>query len=746
MSGSNSESMQSLLNGDRSLSIFFGSQTGNAAELAEKTAKLSKKIGMVPSVIDMEGFDVSTLSSHKRVLIITSTWGEGEMPDNAEDMWQNVVSSKPSLKGTGFSVCAIGDTSYDEFCKAGTDWDSKFKELGATQVQPITLCDVDYDEPWNAWVSAALPRIACFDDSGVFQESVVAEMSSYSSGTQQTASAPAAAAAGSSAGVAVTGGSEALQALLGGGDRSLSILFGSQTGNAAGLAEKTAKLAANYGLVPTVYDMDGFDPATLGNHKRTLIITSTWGEGEMPDNAETLWQSVSSQSPSLDGVSFSICAIGDTAYDEFCKAGTDWDEKYVALGANRVHSIQLCDVDFDTPWSQWVEAALPMIACVDESGTLQEVLLDEMKEYGSGTAEEVVSGDFTPASIVQEDLSITLSLFRYCPAEADSGWDTIACAVPGHATVEDLLVAVQQDVDGSLAFRRGNGNGSPTSGIRVNGRIVLADMIQISELVNDGGVLKIEPLPGYPVIRDLVVDYTSFEEGRVAAKPWLRADPREGFTLLNGNAMGVMDAATSATLHAMTDVSSYQLLQSMSDTFAYDSEYKGPGILLQQWTRSLDPRTGEEQQMDLMNSLGSEHGVWSEADFASVARYGSDGQTASKALNSARSKLLNSTNYTGPHGRLVKWYGRSVKWSGNVNETTLYRHVLGPVVLLSNIFDGVSARMFLGFTRTGAPPFRSLQALLAPPAGIGKIPNMINSKVASHHEVVNLFNEIDQRF
>ena len=107
---------------------------------------------------------------------------------------------------------------------------------------------------------------------------------------------------------------------------------------------------------------------------------------------------------------------------------------------------------------------------------------------------------------------------------------------------------------------------------------------------------------------------------------------------------------------------------------------------------------------------------------------------------------MNSTNYSGPHGRLVKWYGRSVKWSGNVNETTLYRQVLGPVGLLSNIFDGVSARMFLGFTRTGAPPFRSLQALLAPPAGIGKIPNMINSKVVAHHEVVSLFNEIDQRF
>ena len=542
-----------------------------------------------------------------------------------------------------------------------------------------------------------------------------------------------------------TGGSEALQALFG-GDRSLAILFGSQTGNAAGLAEKTAKLATNYGLVPTVYDMDGFDPASLANHKRTLIITSTWGEGEMPDNAETLWQSVNSQSPSLAGVSFSICAIGDTSYDEYCKAGLDWDGIYESLGASRVHPIQLCDVDFDIAWGQWVAEALPMIACVDDSGTLQEVLLDEMKEYGSGSGEEVASGDFTPAPVLQEELSITLSLFRYCPSAADTGWDTISCAIPGHATVEDLLVAIQHDVDGSFAFRRGNGNGSPTSGIRVNGRVVLADLVQISDLVNEGGVLKIEPLPGYPVIRDLIVDYSSFEAQRSAGKPWMRADPRDGHNLLNGSALGTMEAGTAATLHAMTDVVSYQLLQSMSDTFAYDSDYKGPGVLLQQWSRSIDPRSGEAQQNELLDSVGSEHGIWSEADLSSVARYGSDGRTASKALNAARGTLLNSTNYTGPHGRLVKWYGRSVKWSGNVNETTLYRQVLGPVGLLSNIFDGVSARMVLGFTRTGAPPFRSLQALLAPPAGIGKIPNMINSKVAAHHEVINLFNEIDQRF
>ena len=113
--------------------------------------------------------------------------------------------------------------------------------------------------------------------------------------------------------VAVSGAASGELLALMEGDRSLAILFGSQTGNAAGLAEKTAKLAANYGLIPTVYDMDGLDVSTLANHKRTLIITSTWGEGEMPDNAESLWQTVNSQGPSLSGVNFSVCAIGDTS-------------------------------------------------------------------------------------------------------------------------------------------------------------------------------------------------------------------------------------------------------------------------------------------------------------------------------------------------------------------------------------------------------------------------------------------------
>ena len=526
----------------------------------------------------------------------------------------------------------------------------------------------------------------------------------------------------------------------------MAILFGSQTGNAAGLAEKTAKLAQNYGLVPTVYDMDGFDTATLANHKRTLIITSTWGEGEMPDNAESLWQSVNSQSPSLSDVSFSVCAIGDTAYDEFCKAGLDWDSKYESLGANRVHSIQLCDVDFDPPWAVWVAEALPRIACVDSSGTLQIELLDEMIAYGTSGDEEVASGDFAPGIIDKTELQVTLELFRYCPATSESGWDVVECSVPANASIQDLLYAVKNDIDGSFSFRAGNGTGSSTSGLRVNNRLVLADLASVSQLVSSTGRLKIEPLSGYPIIRDLVVDFSKFEENRSKVKPWMVSEPREGEYLLNGSAIGTMTSEEALTLHSVNDIGSLYLLHSMSDTATYDSKYEGPGVHLQRWNRVIDPRAGNKYKDSLISTLNSATGVWGEADLASISRYGVEGKTAAKGLNSVRSYILNQTNYSGPHGRLVKWYGRSVKWTGNLNETTLYRQVLGPVGLISNVFDGVSARMVLGFTRNGTPPFRSLQALLLPPAGIGKIPNMFNRKVKDHHQVVGLFNEIDQRF
>ena len=210
--------------------------------------------------------------------------------------------------------------------------------------------------------------------------------------------------------------------------------------------------------------------------------------------------------------------------------------------------------------------------------------------------------------------------------------------------------------------------------------------------------------------------------------------------------MGTMSSSQATHLHTLADVGSLQLINSLSDTFDVDSNYSGPGIALQRWVRSQDPRAGEGHVKKMLNLMQGKGGVWAEADISSIRRHGIDGKQAAESLYQARSRLLAEYKFTGKSGRLVKNYSRSVKSSGNVNETTLYRSVLGPLGLGSNIMNGVSLRMMLGFTRNGGPMMRGFQGMLVPPAGIGKIPNMFNSKVANHHQVVAIFNELDSRF
>mgnify|MGYP001174403269 CR=1 FL=1 len=567
--------------------------------------------------------------------------------------------------------------------------------------------------------------------------------------TEVAEEAPAAAEAVAPVAVAADTGADAgvLAGVLS-GDRGLAIFFGSQTGNAAGLAEKTAKKAVAYGLEPSVIDMDGYDQSQFSTHKRILIITSTWGEGEMPDNAEELWNSTNSSNPSLAGIHYSVCAIGDTSYDEFCKAGTDWDDKFKSLGATSILEIKLCDVDFDEPWTEWVNEVLPRIACVDSSGVFHEDLVEAMIAYGAGDEDDGASdGDFAPPEIVMPTISLTMKIFRYNPVMAQSGYDTIAVALPGHATIEDALVAVKREVDGSLTFRSGGIAGhNPLTGVKANGRILPADTTRICDLVSDGATLTIEPIPGYDVLKDLMVSYDRYDNERANSKPWMAADPRQGEKLVSGAPMGVMTSSEATNLHTLADVGSLQLVNAMSDTYDVDDEYSGPGIALQRWVRSQDPRSGVKHVKQMFSLMQNKGGIWDEADISSIHRHGIDGSQAADALYEARSRLLAEYKFTGRTGRLVKNYSRSVKMSGNVNETTLYRSVLGPLGLGSNLMNGVSLRMMLGFTRNGGPMMRGFQGMLVPPAGIGKIPNMFNGKVANHHEVVAIFNELDSRF
>ena len=144
----------------KSVTILYGTQTGNSESLCHDIAAMAGAHGMAAEVVDMAQFTVEQLAETERVLIVTSTYGEGEHPDNALTLWKAMTADNaPKLDKTFFSVLGLGDTSYDLFCQAAIEWDAQLQLLGATRVQDRVDCDVDFEEPAEEWAQAALAAI-----------------------------------------------------------------------------------------------------------------------------------------------------------------------------------------------------------------------------------------------------------------------------------------------------------------------------------------------------------------------------------------------------------------------------------------------------------------------------------------------------------------------------------------------------------------------------------------------------------
>ena len=525
------------------------------------------------------------------------------------------------------------------------------------------------------------------------------------------------------------------------GERHVLILVGSQSGNGEGLADEAAKLAPIAHLNAEIKLMDAATVDDIAKCSRLMVICSTWGEGEMPDNAQPLWDAAVASKSDLSGVHFTVCALGDTSYEFYCQSGKDWDNRLEEMGATRVHDRVDCDVDYEPPWKSWVPTALGSLAAIDESqkfhenqvSTFAEMIMPRKKSASIAAA----------AGVVQPEIEVSVQVFRYDPVLGEQGWDTYTCSSAGHLSISQLLTSIQETQDGSLSFRR---SGS-LSGVSINGRPLRADLSRIVDHVcgEPGNLsLTIEPIPGHDVIRDLVVSTDAYENRRSSSKSWARTADRVGYKTNQGVDIGVMDTSTSTMLHSVASLSSPQVSQSWSDSLPYDAKYLGPAVCSQLWRRYLDPRTSKKARNEIIKTLENDGGLWNETDISSIGRHGSEGEQLAKALYDCRAELLRMNKFTGKHGRHVKWFGRTVKMFGDVNETLLPALVSGPIGMLAN--GRQVLRMMLGFTRTGGPIMRDKQALFLPPASIGKMPPIMTLPARNHHEVVAIFNELDKRF
>jgi len=145
----------------------------------------------------------------------------------------------------------------------------------------------------------------------------------------------------------------------------LMVLFGSESGNAENLADKTAKTAAKAGFKAKVVSMGDIKPAKLKGVENLLVLVSTWGEGDPPENAiEFVEAFMSDQAPRLEGTRFSVLGLGDTSYEHFCKMGIDIDARLETLGAQRVFDRKDCDVDFDDDFAVWQVGAIAALSAL----------------------------------------------------------------------------------------------------------------------------------------------------------------------------------------------------------------------------------------------------------------------------------------------------------------------------------------------------------------------------------------------
>lgn len=136
------------------VTILWASQTGNAEDAAQDCAQKLQASGHVTRLVNMNEYPLSDFSNERFVLFVTSTFGAGDPPDNAEYFWRSIIQENvPNLPNLHYAVLAFGDSNFDQFCGFGRNLDTRLEQLGARRIFDCVDCDTDYQNQVEAWIT-----------------------------------------------------------------------------------------------------------------------------------------------------------------------------------------------------------------------------------------------------------------------------------------------------------------------------------------------------------------------------------------------------------------------------------------------------------------------------------------------------------------------------------------------------------------------------------------------------------------
>ncbi|MDH4445635.1 MAG: assimilatory sulfite reductase (NADPH) flavoprotein subunit [Akkermansiaceae bacterium] len=208
----------------------------------------------------------------------------------------------------------------------------------------------------------------------------------------------------------------------------LTVLYGTESGNSEVLADRAVKAAKKRGFQANMKNMSEFSPADLAKSPSLLVIVSTWGDGEPPETAISFYKEFMSADVSLAKVSYSVCGLGDTAYEKFCQVGKDFDARLEGLGASRVFARQDCDVDYEDSFTTWLEGSLTALAPASAAPVAEVAVAgysSSAVEYGkknpfpSEVLESVLlNGEGSSKETLHLEFSLASSGLSYEPGDA----------------------------------------------------------------------------------------------------------------------------------------------------------------------------------------------------------------------------------------------------------------------------------------------------------------------------------------